>query len=142
MMNMKLILSTLLLSSVAMMAHADEGKKHRHNPDLNGDGVVTVSELLEQRQAKFKKMDLNGDGYVTEAETAELKAKMDAKREKMRNEKAKAHFAKADSNGDGMISAAEFTSKSEERIKLMDADGNGEISRQEMRAAKHGMRKG
>lgn len=141
-MNTKMILSAVLLSSVAMMAHAGEGKKHRYNPDLNGDGVVTTAEMLEQRQTKFAKMDLNGDGYVTQAETAELKAQMDAKREKMRSEKAKAHFAKADTNGDGMISVEEFASKSEERIKLLDADGNGEISREEMRAAKHGMRKG
>ena len=141
-MKTTLIFSAVLISAMAMAAHACNGFGRHHNPDLNGDGVVTTAEMLEQRQAMFKKMDLNGDGFVTEAETAELKAQMDAKRQKMHEEKAKARFAKADSNGDGTISAEEFAIQSEQKVKLLDADGNGEVSRSEMRAGMREMRGG
>ncbi|WP_373096510.1 EF-hand domain-containing protein [Zhongshania sp.] len=139
-MNTKLIFPAVLLSAMTLAAHAGEGHKRHHNPDLNDDGVVSTAEMLEHRQAMFKKMDLNGDGFVTEAETAEMRAKMAAQRQKMHEEKAKVRFSKADLNGDGMISAEEFASEAEQKIKRLDANGDGEISRQEMRAAKREMR--
>ena len=141
-MKTKLIFSTILLSAMTMAAHAGNGPGRHHNPDLNGDGVVTTAEMLEHRQTMFTKMDLNGDGFVTEAETAELKAQMDAKRQKMHEEKAKARFTKSDSNSDGRISAEEFNSEAERKIKLLDTDGNGEVSRSEMRAGMREMRGG
>lgn len=139
-MNTKLIFPAVLLSAVTMAAHTYGGPIGHHKPDLNNDGVVTTAELLQHRQARFEKMDLNGDGFVTEAETAEVRAKMAAQRQKMHEEKAKARFSKTDLNGDGMISAEEFASEADQNIKRLDADGDGEISRQEMHAAKREMR--
>jgi hypothetical protein len=134
-MNTKLILCAALLGVSSAAVQAGDGPGRHHNPDLNRDGVVTTAEMLEHRQGMFKKMDLNGDGFVTEAEAAEMRAQIAAKRQKMHEEKAKARFTKADSNGDGMISADEFSREAGQKIELLDADGDGEVSRREMRSA-------
>lgn len=47
-----------------------------------------------------------------------------------------AMFEKHDTNGDGSISKAEFLSHAEERFAKMDADGNGEITKDEAQAKK------
>ena len=44
-----------------------------------------------------------------------------------------------DLNGDGVISKSEFLSRAEERFSKMDADGNGEISKEEGKAARKNM---
>jgi len=49
-------------------------------------------------------------------------------------------FVKHDTNGDGVISKSEFLSHAEERFKKMDADGNGEVSKEEARAGHKKMR--
>ena len=49
-------------------------------------------------------------------------------------------FAKHDTNGDGVISKSEFLAHAEERFATMDADGNGEVSKDEAKAGKEKMR--
>lgn len=49
-------------------------------------------------------------------------------------------FEKHDTNGDGVISKAEFLTHAEERFAKMDADGNGEISKEEAKAYKKAMK--
>ncbi|MGH1397788.1 MAG: hypothetical protein ACRBCT_01080 [Alphaproteobacteria bacterium] len=44
-------------------------------------------------------------------------------------------FAKHDTNGDGVISKSEFLSHAEERFGEMDADGSGEVTKEEAKAA-------
>ncbi len=46
-------------------------------------------------------------------------------------------FERHDTNGDGVISKSEFIASAEERFKKMDADENGEITKDE--AKKHYM---
>ena len=43
-------------------------------------------------------------------------------------------FERHDTNGDEVISKSEFIASAEERFKKMDADGNGEISKDEIKA--------
>lgn len=49
-------------------------------------------------------------------------------------------FEMHDTNGDGVISKDEFLAKVEERFGKMDADGNGEITKEEAQAAHEAMR--
>jgi len=49
-------------------------------------------------------------------------------------------FEKNDTNGDGAISKAEFLSHAEEKFADMDADGNGEISKDEAKAKREAMK--
>lgn len=46
-----------------------------------------------------------------------------------------------DTNEDGVVSKAEFLSHAEKRFEKIDADGNGEISKEEGKAAHDKMRK-
>lgn len=48
-------------------------------------------------------------------------------------------FQKHDTNGDGVISKAEFLSHAEERFANMDADGSGDLSKDEMKDARKKM---
>lgn len=41
-------------------------------------------------------------------------------------------IAKADANGDGIISKEEFLMNAEEKFKMMDTDGSGDVSQEEM----------
>ena len=49
-------------------------------------------------------------------------------------------LGKYDANGDGVISKAEFLAQAEKRFAQRDIDGNGEISRDEMKAARQDMK--
>lgn len=105
---------TLLAGLSAMALVGGAGAAYAHN---HGGGM---------------KADANGDGIVTraEAETG-----------------ATERFAKMDANNDGVINAADREMRMNERrtkmFAMMDADNNGQISRDEFMAHKHeGMRGG
>lgn len=49
-------------------------------------------------------------------------------------------FEKHDTNGDGVISKAEFLTHAEERFSKMDADGSGDVTKDEAKAAHQAMR--
>ncbi len=53
-----------------------------------------------------------------------------------------AMFFAGDANSDGQVSRAEFNAQHAQHFTTMDADHNGEISRDEMRAGMHAMRQG
>ncbi|MCB2064242.1 MAG: EF-hand domain-containing protein [Novosphingobium sp.] len=77
------------------------------------------------------KADANGDGIVTRAEAQTGAAAM---------------FAKMDANSDGVLNAADREARMKERRTKMfaaiDADGNGQISREEFMAHKHEGKRG
>lgn len=88
-----------------------------------------------QMRPDFDEIDTNGDGRITPAEmTAHMQARFDA----------------ADTDGDGLLSRDEMVSRMMERqadrmarradrmIERHDADGDGQISLDEMQAARQG----
>lgn len=62
------------------------------------------------------------------------------KGEGKQKEKGKYHM-KADTNGDGIMSFDEFITMKKERFAEMDADGDGNLTREEMRNAHKKYRK-
>lgn len=73
----------------------------------------------------FDAADADGDGKLSREEWRELpRAARDAGRERM--------FARLDDNGDGVLEAAEFA-PNVERLRALDADGDGRLTRREMR---------
>jgi hypothetical protein len=120
--------------------------------DKNGDGQLQVTELPERMQAFMGKADTNGDGVITidelkageEKMRAEHLAKVDTDHDgKVSPEERKAafekfaeeRFTKLDKNSDGALSKDEVGDKRWERLSVADADKNGSVTRDEMKAA-------
>ncbi|WP_437902153.1 hypothetical protein WME95_26270 [Sorangium sp. So ce327] len=124
--------------------HQGQGKdaRRQHGPkdparlikrfDKNGDGKLTVAELPEKAQKRLGKADTNNDGSLS---AEELKAHAEL-RMKDRAAKHKARFAKKDKNGDGFLTRDEVGDKRWERVKAADANRDGKVSADELRAAR------
>ncbi len=123
--------------------------------DANADGLLNKDDREARSKQRFAKMDANGDGSVTEeefmaarearqAKRAERRAKGEGKRRggKMgkRGRKMAMLLKKADSNQDGALSKSEFLAHAEARFARADADNNGEVTKEERRAARKKMR--
>lgn len=120
--------------------------------DKNGDGQLQVAELPPHLQQFMAKADTNGDGVITQDELkaseekmrAEHLAKLDTNHDgkvspeerKAAFEKfAEARFAKLDKNNDGALSKDEVGDKRWERLSVADADKNGSVTKDEIKAA-------
>lgn len=99
--------------------------------DKNGDGKLAVSELPEKMQKRLGKADTNKDGFLS---AEELKAHAE-QHAKGRAAKQKARFARSDKNGDGFLTKDEVGEKRWERMKAADANRDGKLSADELRAA-------
>ena len=109
--------------------------------DADHDGKVTLAEYEAGRMMQFKRMDTDGNGSLSFAEIDAATA-MAAQRGgpmadmmKTRNDALKA----ADANGDQSISADEFKAYVDAEFKKMDANSDGVLTEDEMRAAMGGM---
>ena len=52
-----------------------------------------------------------------------------------KGDRAEKMFSKQDLNGDGVLTEEEFLSKAREHFAMMDADKNGQVTREESQAA-------
>lgn len=76
-------------------------------------------------EGAFDAADADGDGNLSREEWRELpRAVRAAARDRM--------FARMDDNGDGVLEATEFA-PNVERLRALDADGDGRLTRREMR---------
>lgn len=106
--------------------------------DTDGNGSVSLKEMLTHAEDVFHAMDADGDGKVTMDEYMALRmgpqqggnAAMQARRQE---EKA-ARFAPMDTNGDGVLSLDEFVAGARARFGDADTDGDGSLARLEWRA--------
>ncbi|MEO6214536.1 MAG: hypothetical protein ABIO86_00780, partial [Sphingomonas sp.] len=91
--------------------------------DTSGDGNISRAEFTARAEARFARMDKNGDGFVTADE-------MSGRGGRGRG----GGLMSADTDQDGKISRAEFMAQSTERFVKLDANGDGHISGDEMKA--------
>ncbi|WP_186397574.1 EF-hand domain-containing protein [Stappia sp. TSB10GB4] len=106
--------------------------------DTDGNGSVSLQEMLTHAEDVFHAMDADGDGKVTMDEYMALRmgsqqggnTAMQARRQ----EEKEARFAPMDTNGDGTLSLDEFLSGAKARFGLADENGDGELARPEWRA--------
>ncbi len=110
--------------------------------DTDGDGRVSRAEASAagtQRSGEwFDKLDLDKDGYITQEEMRQAR---ETRRGAMR-EKGEEHFKQADANGDGQLSLDEVQAKMPklaDRFATLDKDSNGFLSKDELRRGpRHG----
>jgi Ca2+-binding EF-hand superfamily protein len=102
--------------------------------DTNGDGRLSAEEHASGARRMFEAMDADHDGRVTAAE-------MDAAHERVAGRKAAAGELSAadkikviDANGDGILSAEEHAAGSRRMFDGMDTDKDGSLTRAELAA--------
>lgn len=109
--------------------------------DADHDGKVSLAEYEAGRMMQFKRMDTDGNGSLSFAEidaasaAAAQRGGPMADMMKARNDALKA----ADTNGDQSISADEFKAYVDAEFKKIDANNDGFLTEDEMRAAMGGM---
>jgi Ca2+-binding EF-hand superfamily protein len=138
----KLVLGAIALSALATSsAIANPVDKEFAMMDADKDGKVSAAEHAAGAKAMFEKMDSDKDGKVTAAEmTAAHKAvtgRKAAKSDMSSEDKIKA----VDANGDGILTAEEHATASESMFAKMDADKDGLLSKKEMAAGHASMMK-
>jgi Ca2+-binding EF-hand superfamily protein len=102
--------------------------------DADGNGEVTTQELTDARSRQFARTDADGDGVVTLAELEAVQARI-ARFADLAGAAPTERIRRQDKNGDGILSAGEFTALPP-FFALIDADGNGAISRAELERAR------
>lgn len=137
---------TLILAPLAL---ANAPDKKFAQMDRDGDGKISRTEHSSGAQTMFSEMDTNRDAIVTAAE-------MDAKKEKKiesgekpapassqsNNAMASREKIKAvDADGDGVLTAQEHAKGSEAMFDKMDTNRDGSLTREEMASGHKAMMK-
>lgn len=130
------ILTAAVFTATASLAIAGEGHGGRHErlkaADTDGNGMINRAEAaaLPRLAKHFDTIDANTDGNITQDE-------MRAHRQKQLGELWK----KLDRDGNGAISKAEAAGRPrlEKHFDQLDANHDGQVSQDEMKAA-HEMR--
>lgn len=101
--------------------------------DDNDDGRITLQEFRAGHDERFVEIDVNGDGKVTLEE-------FQAAPKPGRQVRAQRMFRRLDTNADATLSREELAARAEWRFQRMDADGNQEITTEELQQAMPGGR--
>ncbi|MCZ6786347.1 MAG: EF-hand domain-containing protein [Planctomycetota bacterium] len=99
--------------------------------DANGDKRITADEMPKKSRLDFAKADANGDGALDMFELATVFERSDAGGRGRGGDQIK-RILEMDANRDGLIEQAEWKGRPE-MFKRLDSDGNGAISKEELR---------
>jgi Ca2+-binding EF-hand superfamily protein len=126
--------------------HAARAEKRFQNLDKNNDGKISAAELNQSLAARFVKMDTNKDGFLSKEDRKQIgkKGKKAGKKAGKRGAKMAKRMNRLDTNKDGKISAVEFQAVGPAMFKKLDKNGDGVITKDEMKQARkgHGKRPG
>lgn len=95
---------------------------------------MSVAEAQTRVQQRATEVDANRDGFIAAGE-------LEAFRAAKRAERMQRRLTRLDTNQDGRVSIAEFEAVRMQRLASIDADKDGQITREEMRAM-HAERRG
>ena len=94
--------------------------------DTNGDGKISQAEFTAMMDQRFTRMDKNGDGFITADELGDMAGRGPG-----------GGVMAADTDHDGKVSHAEFTALAAARFTKLDANGDGQITPDEMSAPRN-----
>jgi len=136
--NLAIVIGCITLNSGCMMAARAVAKPRQPDPsrifdsaDTNGDGVITREEFHAARERLFARLDRNGDGFI---DKDDMSGRL-ARRQKAQERLAEL-VTQLDKDGDGRVSRSEFVDGPTPPFDRADTDRNGELSRDEVAAAK------
>lgn len=152
--SLSLALAGVALAQQANPGHPDgrvrePGAAVFDRMDSDHDGKVTAAEFQqaerERQQRLFERMDRNHDGAITREESQALR---DEHRQKFRGRRddrrqRMEQLRGLDTDGDQQLSRAEIGDKMprlSEHFATIDANKDGKLSREEMRAAREAKR--
>ncbi|MSU90828.1 hypothetical protein GE300_14585 [Rhodobacteraceae bacterium 2CG4] len=132
----KLLVLAVAASLIAPAAAFAEGagKRGAGRLDADGDGAITLSDMRAQRAAMFDRIDADKDGRVTPDERAAARKNAPERRKAARADRPERSGDRTETT----IARADFIASAERRFALLDADGDGKLTREEMKAGRKG----
>lgn len=136
-MTMKIGFALGLGLSVLAGAALADGGKILASYDVNGDGAVTVGELVNIRTYNFNAVDTDGDGAINRDD---ILAAVKARKLPRAARRDKGFMMEGDRNKDGILTLEEFTDLTA-LFKLVDRDKDGRLTVDELDASAQILRK-
>ncbi len=128
------VVSGIILLGGSMSAAAQGTKPDKFSKmDTNRDGRLTQSEISAAYTSRFYRIDTNRDGYIS---ISEMRAHEEAKRAARRERRLQRKMKRLDTDGNGVISRSEYDARPKSRLQRMDTNRDGFITRAEYDAAK------
>ena len=103
--------------------------------DADGDGRISREEVPERMRSRFDRMDANGDGFIEDEELQRMGRRMGGQGNPVER------LRQMDVDGDGRLSRDEVPEPMERRFDRMDANGDGYIDQDELEAMAERMRR-
>jgi hypothetical protein len=137
------LLGCMALAPLAVLAgdSPERGGRGEHwaAMDTDGDGTISKAEAdagAPRMAERFAEIDADSDGHVTKDEMHAARARFHEGMQARGEER----FRSADTNGDGSIDLAEAQQgmpRAAEHFGELDADSNGLLTHEELRAGMH-----